>query len=92
MEPYKDFEIWLGYHPQMGGSIGKPEKLGVVNARTFENACYKYELQNKLKWAGIFEAQGKKLEMEWSYDHTTNSCTWNGKYYSSESEALSTFL
>ena len=75
----KYFEIWIGmYHLGQGyPPPTEPERVAVIKAPNFIHACALYELD-------------KNSNLN-DYDRSTNSNTWTGKYYESQSEALKSF-
>jgi len=94
----KKYEIWIGYYSLGQGSDfpTKPEKLAEVFATSFKIACVIFEHENSVRsLRRQMEQPGSYIEDihfgKWNYDPKTNSNSWVGRYFETETEAWESF-
>ena len=89
------YEIWLGKYSLGQGyeMVKEPEYLGSISAKTFELACFKYELQFTLTSIIKNETKPEKCTAirDWCYYPESNSNGWTGPYFKSREDALESF-
>lgn len=80
------YEIWRGLSPYYKGVPQEPEFLGTVNAPSFKQACFIYELERTLDFASSNVLRFEN-DFKIHFNPNTISNTWVGNYYQTQEEA-----
>lgn len=92
-EAKKSYQIWVGYYHMGQGSHPPkgPELIATVEAHSFKEACFKYELSSKLQHLESRSGDLNDQDFVWNYNPHTNSNSWLGPYFETKEEAQKTF-